>query len=115
MIPISAATKKGLQPLLIEIHKLLEEADAAPTKFMEDFEFFEEKEEDYEPFTIEKAGEHYYVVQGVGVEKMIGYTNLESEKGFAFFQKYLREHGIIDALEEQGIQEGDTVNIRFRI
>lgn len=111
VIPISAATKKGLQPLLIEIHKLLEKADTAPVKFKEEFEFFEEKEEVYEPFTIEKAGEHYFVVTGVGVEKMIGYTNLESEKGFAFFQKYLREHGIIDALEEQGIEEGDTVKI----
>ena len=42
---------------------------------------------------------------------MIGYTSLDTEKGFAFFQKYLRERGIIDALEEAGIQEGDTVRI----
>ena len=54
---------------------------------------------------------NYYVVTGVGVEKMMGYTNLEAEKGFAFFQKYLREKGIIDALEEKGIKEGDTVRI----
>ena len=42
---------------------------------------------------------------------MIGYTNLEAEKGFAFFQKYLREKGIIEALEEKGIKEGDTVRV----
>ena len=42
---------------------------------------------------------------------MMGYTNIETEKGFAFFQKYLREKGIISALEEKGIQEGDTVKI----
>ena len=35
----------------------------------------------------------------------------DAEKGFAFFQKYLREKGIIAALEEKGIKEGDTVRI----
>lgn len=42
---------------------------------------------------------------------MIGYTNIDTEKGFAFFQKYLRDKGIIDALEEKGIIEGNTVKI----
>ena len=36
---------------------------------------------------------------------MIGYTNFESEKGFAFFQKYLRDKGIIDALEKKVLKE----------
>ena len=51
------------------------------------------------------------MVTGTGVEKMIGYTNIDTEKGFAFFQKYLKEKGIIEALEQKGIQEGDTVKI----
>ena len=42
---------------------------------------------------------------------MMGYTNLEDENGFAFFQRYLREKGIIEALEKKGIKEGDTVRI----
>ena len=36
---------------------------------------------------------------------------LESEKGFAFFQKFLKENGILDMLEELGIEEGDTVKL----
>ena len=40
---------------------------------------------------------------------MLGYTNLESEKGFLFFQNFLKEQGILKELEEKGIQEGDTV------
>ncbi|WP_058485329.1 GTPase ObgE [Defluviitalea phaphyphila] len=113
VVPISAATKKGIKELLIEISKLLEKEDKNPIKFKEEFELFQEtkKEEVKEPFTIEKLEEHYFVVEGTGVEKMIGYTNLESEKGFAFFQKYLKERGIIKALEEKGIKEGDTVRI----
>ena len=55
--------------------------------------------------------EQEYVVEGPRIEKMLGYTNLESEKGFAFFQGFLKDAGILDKLEELGIQEGDTVRM----
>ena len=42
---------------------------------------------------------------------MLGYTNIDSEKGFLFFQKFLREQGILEELENLGISEGDTVRI----
>ena len=42
---------------------------------------------------------------------MLGYTNLDSEKGFAFFQKFLKESGILTKLEELGIEDGDTVRM----
>ena len=42
---------------------------------------------------------------------MLGYTNLDSEKGFEFFQKFLRTSGIVDELEKLGIEEGDTVRM----
>ena len=52
-----------------------------------------------------------YVVEGPKIEKMLGYTNLESEKGFSFFQRFLKEQGILDELEKLGIKEGDTVRM----
>ena len=36
---------------------------------------------------------------------------MESEKGFQFFQKFMKENGILEQLEELGIQEGDTVRM----
>ena len=42
---------------------------------------------------------------------MLGYTNLESEKGFLFFQNFMRDNGILDELTELGIKDGDTVRI----
>ena len=45
------------------------------------------------------------------IEKMLGYTNIDSEKGFLFFQNFLREHGILEDLEHAGISEGDTVRM----
>ena len=55
--------------------------------------------------------EKEYVVEGPRIEKMLGYTNLESEKGFKFFQHFLKDNGILDELEALGIQEGDTVRM----
>ena len=42
---------------------------------------------------------------------MLGYTNLDSEKGFSFFQRFLKDSGILKDLEKAGIQEGDTVRM----
>ena len=52
-----------------------------------------------------------YVIAGPKIDKMLGYTNLDSEKGFAFFQKFLKESGILTKLEELGIEDGDTVRM----
>ncbi len=45
-------------------------------------------------------------MEGPKIEKMLGYTNLDSEKGFAFFQRFLKEGGILEELEKAGIEEG---------
>ena len=55
--------------------------------------------------------EGVFTVEGPKVERMLGYTNLESEKGFSFFQRFMKENGVIDQLTEMGIQEGDTVRL----
>ena len=62
-------------------------------------------------YTVEKEEDGIFVVEGPRIEKMLGYTNLESEKGFQFFQNFLKENGILDELEAAGIQEGDTVRM----
>ena len=42
---------------------------------------------------------------------MLGYTNLESAKGFNFFQNFIKESGIEKELKNLGIKDGDTVNV----
>lgn len=111
VFPISAATNTGLDDMLQAVADILKDYPE-DIIFEQEYDEFEEQETiDTEPFTITQLSEHYFVVEGVGVEKMMGYTNIDTEKGFAFFQKYLREKGIIQALEEKGINEGDTVKI----
>ena len=50
--------------------------------------------------------DNLYVVEGPKIERMLGYTNLESEKGFIFFQNFMKDNGILDKLEELGIPRG---------
>lgn len=110
VFPISAATNAGLDELLGRVAEILKDYPE-DIVFEEDYDEFAEIESEHEPFTVTQLSEHYFVVEGVGVEKMIGYTNVETEKGFAFLQKYMRDRGIIAALEENGIRDGDTVKI----
>lgn len=114
VFPISAVAGKGVKELLYFVKKQLDEIAEEPIVFEQ--EFFPEEELFVEnlPYTIEKmqrGEDDIYVVEGPKIEKMLGYTNLDSEKGFAFFQRFLKEGGIIDALIEKGIEEGDVVKM----
>ncbi|MCL2576257.1 MAG: GTPase ObgE [Defluviitaleaceae bacterium] len=110
VFPISAASNQGLDTLMATVHKLVKEAPD-DIVFEEDFEEVVPNFDERTPFTITKLDDDYFVVEGVGVEKMVGYTNVENEKGNAFFQKYLKDKGIIAELVSMGINEGDTVRI----
>lgn len=110
VFPISAGANQGLDELLQYVSELLETAPGSVV-FDEDFEEYEEIVIDKEPFTVSHDTEGVYAVEGTGIERMLGYTNLETEKGMAFFQRYLREKGIIQALVDAGVQEGDTVRL----
>lgn len=111
IFPISAVSGQGLNELLYHVYDLLQTVDQAPIVF--EREFFPEQYLDNpeDPFTIEVAADGAYEISGPRVDKMMGYTNLESEKGFNFFQKFLKDTGIIAKLVEMGIEEGDTVRI----
>ena len=86
--------------------------DEKPVIFEQEYFPDEEMVLDNEPFYVTyDADAQEYVVEGPRIEKMLGYTNLESEKGFRFFQNFLKDTGILEQLEQLGIQEGDTVRM----
>mgnify|MGYP000908068867 FL=1 len=111
--PISAVSGQGVRELLFHVKELLDSCPQEPVVFEQ--EFFPEDMLIGEnlPYTVEQSPEDptIFVVEGPKIEKMLGYTNLDSEKGFAFFQKFLKEGGILEELEKAGIQEGDTVRM----
>lgn len=106
---ISAVSGQGVNELLYHVSDLLKTVDRTPVIFEKEFEYVYQGEN--LPYTVERNDEGVYVVEGPKIEKMLGYTNLDSEKGFTFFQRFLKDNGILDELEEAGIQEGDTVRM----
>lgn len=110
--PISGVTGEGLKELLYAVKGMLDEIDEPPVFFETELHPDEILAVSNEPFEVFYDEEHEeYVVEGPRIEKMLGYTNLDSEKGFLFFQKFMKENEILDRLEELGIQEGDTVRM----
>ncbi|MCR4896901.1 MAG: GTPase ObgE [Lachnospiraceae bacterium] len=112
VLPISAVTGEGLEELLQTAAKMLKESGKEPIVFEQEYDPKVELAFDEEPFTVYYDDEEdEYVIEGPRIEKMLGYTNLESEKGFAFFQKFLKDNGILEQLEGLGIKDGDTVRM----
>ncbi|MDR1703676.1 MAG: GTPase ObgE [Clostridiales bacterium] len=113
VMPISAAAGTGLQELLAEAWKMVSSASETIT-YEEEYDktaILDGLKTEHTPFTVKSPKPGYFLVEGVGVEKMVGYTNMDAEAGMAFFQKYLRDKGIIDELERIGVRDGDTVKI----
>ena len=86
---ISAASGQGVKELLWHIHKLLGTVDTTPVVFEKEFEVQYAGDKNL-PYTVSRADDGAYVVEGPRIEKMLGYTNLDSEKVFEFFQKFLK-------------------------
>lgn len=109
--PISAVSGKGVRELLYGVLELLKNLDAKPVVFEKEFDISSLQAGMNLPYTVERNEDGEYVVEGPRIEKMLGYTNLESEKGFVFFQNFLRDSGVLEELEKAGIEEGDTVRM----
>lgn len=110
VFPVSAASNQGLKELLYHVWQILSTMDPEPTVYEKEYV------PEYDlgsnlPYTVEKTDAHLFTVEGPRIEKMLGYTNLDSEKGFTFFQRFLKETGILKELEDLGIEDGDTVKM----
>lgn len=110
VFPISAVSGKGVKELLYHVHHMLSQIDDTPITFGKEY-FVEDIDFSNIPFTVERAADHLFKVEGPRIERMLGYTNLDSEKGFEFFQRFLKTNGILEQLEDLGIEEGDTVKM----
>lgn len=106
---ISAATNNGLEPLLGKTGELL---DTLPKVRVFESEFVKpvvEPEKD-KTFTVRKEN-GTYIVEGEWLFKIIETIHFDDYESMNFFQRVLQSNGIIEKLEEMGIQEGDPVQI----
>ncbi|MBR5765805.1 MAG: Obg family GTPase CgtA, partial [Lachnospiraceae bacterium] len=111
VFPISAVTGEGIKELLYCVRGLLDEISDKPVVFEQEYTITRSGIND-EPYTVEfDVKDNVYRVEGPKIEKMLGYTNIDSEKGFTFFQNFMKDNGIFDELRELGIKDGDTVYV----
>ncbi len=110
--PISAVSGQGVKELLYHVNEMLQSVGEEVTVFEPEYAPETETFTADDPYTVEyDAAADEYVVEGPKIEKMLGYTNLDSERGFTFFQNFLKEAGILEQLEALGIEDGDTVRM----
>ena len=108
---ISGVTGEGVGELMNATWKKLAEMPREPLVFESEYDPEVELKVINLPYTVVKETDHLFVVEGPKIEKMLGYTHLDSEKGFMFFQRFIKDQGIEDELIRQGIEEGDTVRM----
>ena len=109
--PISAVTGQGVKELLYAVRELLDNFPDDVVVFEKEFDIDELLDNSDDNYNVYLGDDGVFIGEGERIDKMLGYTNLESEKGFNFFQKFMKSSGAIDRLEELGIEEGDTVRV----
>lgn len=109
---ISSATRSGVKDLINEISTVLD--TLPPIKQFEPEPFTAEElsefNEDKNNFKIGIEDGIYYV-DAPFLEPIMRTINMDDYSSLQYFQRVLRNSGIIDKLEEMGIQENDTVDI----
>lgn len=109
---ISAATKSGIDQLLDRVIRLLDEIGEVESIFAEEEieAMYSLDQEEEREFTIKKK-KNEYIVEGKDMERLINSVNFDDLDSVRYFQRMLRRKGVIDALEEEGIEDGQTVKI----
>ena len=106
---ISAATRQGVDELMYRTAELL--SDLPPLTVYEPEAVPEPEMSDGErEITVNNVNGVYYV-EGEWLMQLIDSVNFGDRESVAFFQRILRQSGVIDALTAKGCEDGDTVNI----
>ncbi len=110
VMAISAATGSGVRELVNRVAAELAQLpaqvrifDQTPTYTLED--------EARMAFTLSRGEHGEYIVRGEAIERAAAMTYWEFDESVARFQRILETLGITKALEEAGVQVGDTVFI----
>ena len=111
VFPISAATNQGVEPLLNAISAELDklppvlryEPDPLPAMDMDTA--------GQRQFEITRGDDGTYYIQASWLPHILRSVNMDDYESLQYLQRSLRNSGIIDKLEEMGINEGDTVDI----
>lgn len=108
VLDLSAATNQGIEKLKYATWDLLSKTEVTYDTF--DEEYIEEIKEEEETIIVKKENGQY-IVEGSFIERLLESTYFDNVESLRYFQTTLRRRGVVERLEELGIEEGDTVLI----
>ena len=109
IITISSITNSGLNELKGAIWEKLKDIPNSDPIDIEEYEF---DKRDKTSLVITRSDDGSFNVSGGLIENLIRGVVLSDELSFAYFQRRLKDDGIIDKLKERGLKEGDLVHIK---
>jgi GTPase len=111
VVATSAATGQGVDRLRDAIFELVpaEEAARAPAETPATHRVYRPGVAD--AFRVERIGPGAFRVHGGGVERLIARHDVDNEEALRYVEERLRALGVIRALEAEGFEPGDDVEI----
>lgn len=108
VLRMSAIYNSGTEELVRTVIAKLKELPPTEPIYIEQYV---EEEKDYRSFHVSIADDGAYIVEGGLIDLLSRNVVLSDYESFRYFQKQLKDKGVISALRKKGIQEGDTVRI----
>ncbi len=62
-------------------------------------------------FEVQRIGERSFAVKGKGIERLLARYDVENEDAMAYLEERLRRIGVLGALEAEGFQPGDELQV----
>jgi GTP-binding protein len=113
VVVTSSATGEGLDELRSLLLRSVPVAEPLPESAGEDevAEFQVFRPAARRAFEVERTGEHEFRVTGEAINRLIMRHDLENEEALALVEHRLRRMGVISALEANGFEPGDDVEL----
>jgi len=114
VIVTSSVTGLGLRELAVELMRRVPEATEPVTPDGQALELPEHRV--FRPaaqrrYTVHRTSEGSFAVTGSGIERLVARYDLDNEEALAHLERRLRGIGVIRALEAEGFEAGDEVEI----
>jgi len=106
---ISAATRQGLDGLVQTVYNELQKLP--PITVYEPEYIVPETTIDGNSFSIFRTDDGAFNIDANWLVDMLNTTDIDDYSSLQYFQRRLRDSGIIAKLEEMGVKEGDTIRI----
>ena len=107
VVYISAASGENVKPLCRRVYEMLQELPPL-TIYEADEPDVVEEPQNPDDLTITKQGKDW-IVEGEWLKWLMSGINFDDRESFMYFEKMIRDKGIIQKMRDAGIQDGDSV------